>query len=71
MGCKHSMGSFGSVVKNLLANVGDRSSIPGAGRSPVKGNGNPCQYSCLGNLMDRESWWATVHGAAKELDITY
>ena len=64
-------GLFWLSGKNLLANAGDRSSIPGAGRSPGKGNGNPCQYSCLGNLMDRESWWATVHGAAKELDITY
>ena len=36
--------------------------------SPGGGNGNPFQYSCLGNPMDREAWWATVHGAAKELD---
>ena len=36
--------------------------------SPGEGNGNPFQYSCLGNPMDREAWWATVHGAAKELD---
>ena len=55
----------GSVVKNLPANAGDSGSIPGLGRSPGKGNGNPLQYSCLGNPMDRRAWWATVHGAAK------
>ena len=56
------------VVKNLSANAGDLSdtgSIPGSGRSPGEGNGNPLQYSCLENPMDREAWWATVHGAAK------
>jgi len=37
-------------------------SIPGLGRSPGEGNGYPFQYSCLGNPMDREAWWATVHG---------
>ena len=54
----------GSVVKNLLTNVGDArdtGSIPGPGRSPGGGNGNPFQYSCLGNTMDRGAWWATVH----------
>ena len=54
-----------SVVKNLPANAEDRSSIPGTGRSP-EGNDNPLQYSCLGNSMDREAWWATVHGVTKE-----
>ena len=54
-----------SVVKNLPANAGDRSSIPGTGRSP-EGNDNPLQYSCLGNSMDREAWWAIVHGVTKE-----
>ena len=54
----------GSVVKNLPANAGDSGSIPGLGKSPGKGNGNPLQYSCLGNPMDRRAWWATVHGAA-------
>jgi len=39
--------------------------IPGSGRSPGEGNGNPLQYSCLENLMDRKAWWATVHGVAK------
>ena len=54
----------GSVVKNPPANagdLGDSGSIPGSGRSPGEGNGNPLQYSCL----DREAWWATVHGVAK------
>ena len=46
-------------------NAGDLGSIPGSGRSPRKGNGNPFQYSCLGNLMDRRAWWATVHGVAR------
>ena len=39
--------------------------IPGSGRSPGEGNGNPLQYSCLENSMDRGAWWATVHGVAK------
>ena len=55
----------GSVVKNLPANTGDESLIPGSRRSPGGGNGNPLQYSCLGNLMDRGAWWTTVHGVAK------
>ena len=58
----------GSVVKNLLTNVGDArdtGSIPGPGRSPGGVNGNPFQYSCLGNTMDRGAWWATVYGFAK------
>ena len=45
-------------------------SIPGPGRSPGVGNGTLLQYSCLGNPMDREAWWSTVHGVAKELDMT-
>ena len=49
---------------------GDMASIPGLGRSPGEGNGNPFQYSCLGNLMDRGAWWATVHRVAKESDTT-
>ena len=52
------------MVKNPPANVGDRDSIPGWGRVPREGNGNPCQYSCLGNPMDRGVWQATVHGVA-------
>ena len=55
----------GSVVKNLPANAGDLSLIPGLGKSPGEGNGNPLQYSCLENPMDREAWQATVHGIAK------
>ena len=43
----------------------DTSSIPGSGGSPGEGNGNPLQYSCLGNPMDRGAWWATAHGVAK------
>ena len=46
-------------------NTGDLGSIPGLGRSPGEGNDNPLQYSCLENPMDREAWWATVHGIAK------
>ena len=46
-------------------NAGDLSSIPGSGRSPGEGNGNPLQYSCLENSMDRGAWWATVHGVTK------
>ena len=50
-------------VKNPPAgDRGDASLIPGLGRSPGEGNGNPLQYSCLGNPMDRGAWWATVHG---------
>ena len=59
-----------SVVKNPLANTGDQGSIPGLGRSPVEGNANSLQYSCLENSMDRGAWWATVHGVAKESDTT-
>ena len=55
----------GSVVKNLPANAGDPGSMPGLGRSPGEGNGNPLQYSCLGNPMDRGAWRATVHGVTK------
>ena len=56
------------VVKNLPANTGDIrdvGSIPGSGRSPGEGHGNPRQYSCLENPMDRRAWWATVHGVTK------
>ena len=54
-----------SVGKESACNAGDLGSIPGLGRSPGEGNGNPLQYSCLENPMDREAWWATVHGFAK------
>ena len=56
------------VVKNPPANIGDVrdvGSIPGSGRSPGRGHGNPLQYFCLKNPMDRGAWWATVHGIAK------
>ena len=58
------------MVNNPPADTGDTSSIPGSGRSPGVGNGNPLQYSCLGNPVDRGTWWATVHGVAKESDMT-
>ena len=54
-----------SGVKNPPANEGDTGSIPGWGRSPRKGNGNPLQYSCLENSMDRGAWWATAHGVTQ------
>ena len=63
----------GSVVKNLPTNAGDArdvGSIPGSGRSPEGGNGNPLQYSCLENPMDRRAWRATVLGVAKESGMT-
>ena len=60
----------GSVVKKLPARAGDTSSIPGLVTALGEGNGNPLQYSCLGYPMDREAWWATVHGVAKESDVT-
>ena len=55
----------GSEVKASACNVGDLGLIPGSGRSPGEGNGNPLQYSCLENPMDGGAWWATVHGVAK------
>ena len=60
----------GPVVKNPPANAGDVGLTPGLGRSPGVGNGNPLQYSCLGNPMDRGAWWATVRGVTKESDMT-
>ena len=60
----------GSVVRYLPAKAGDAGLILGSGRVPGEGNGNPFQYSCLGNPMDRGARWATVHGVAKELDTT-
>ena len=56
------------VVKNMSVNakdIRDMGSIPGLGRSPRGGHGNPLQYSCLENPMERGSWWATVHVVAK------
>ena len=57
--------SGGSVVKNPAANAGDLGWIPGLGRSPGEEDGNPLQYSCLGNPMNREAWQATVHMVTK------
>ena len=57
-----------TVVKNLLVSAGDTEDLgllPGSGRSPGEGNVNQLQYSCLEHSMDREAWWATVHGVAK------
>ena len=59
------------VVKDPPANVGDsrdEGPSPGLGRSPTVGNGNPLQYSCMENSMDRGTWWATVHGITKSQD---
>ena len=53
------------MLKNLLADAGDTGLIPGFGRSLEEGNGNPVQYSCLGNPMDRGAWQDTLHGVAK------
>ena len=53
------------MVKNLPAVQENPGSIPGSGRPPGEGNGYPLQYSCLENPMDKEAWWATVHGAAE------
>ena len=55
----------GSEVKASASNAGDLGSIPGSGRSPGEGNGNPLQYSCLENPMDGGAWQATVHEVAK------
>ena len=55
----------GSEVKVFAWNAGDLGLIPGSGRSPGEGNGNPLQYSCLENPMDREAWQAAVHGVTK------
>ena len=55
----------GSDGKEFACNAGDLGSIPGSERSPGEGNGNPLQYSCLENPMDRGAWWATVHGVTE------
>ena len=57
-----------AAVKNSPASAGDMSLIPGSGRSPGEGNGNPFQYFYLENPMDRRASWATVHGVTKESD---
>ena len=55
----------GSEVKASACDAGDLGLIPGLGRSPGEGNGNPLQYSCLENPMERGTWWAIEHGVAK------
>ena len=63
----------GTMAKNPPVSAGDTEevvSIPGLGRSPGGGNGNPCQYSCLEDSMDRGAWQAIVHGGRKESDTT-
>ena len=55
----------GSDSKESACNAGDLGLIPGSGRSPGEGNGNPLQYSCLENSMDGGAWWVTVHEVAK------
>ena len=60
----------GSDSKESACNTGDLGSIPELGRSPAAGNGNPLQYSCLEDSMDRGAWQAMVHRVNKELDMT-
>ena len=55
----------GSDGKESTCNAGDPGSIPGLGRSPGEGNGNPLQHSCLENPVDRGAWWAAAHGVTK------
>ena len=59
------------MVENLPVNEGDVGSIPGSRRFPGEGNGNPLQYSCLENIMDRGTWQAIVNGVTKEWNMTY
>ena len=61
----HSLAMGGSDGKESARNAGELDLFPGLGRALGGGNGNPLQYSCLGNPMDRGAWWATVHGVAK------
>ena len=60
----------GSGVKNPPANAEDTGLIPGSGRFHGEGTGNPLQHSCLGNLKDKGTWWATIHGISKESVMT-
>ena len=65
--CEGKEGRFpgGSIGKESACNAGDANLIPGLVRAPGEGNGNPLQYSCLENSMDRGAWWATVHGVKR------
>ena len=65
MRCENLGFPSGSVIKNPPVSAGDAGSTPVSGRSPGEGNGNPLQYACLGNSMDRETCWAIVHGVAQ------
>ena len=71
MGFPNSVTAFGGRLpkwlsgKEVACQAGDNGSIPESGRSPREGNGNPLQYSCLENPVDRGAWWATVHGVAE------
>ena len=60
----------GSDGKESPCNIGDLGSIPGLGKSPGGGHGNPLQYSCLENPMGRGDWWTAVHGGHEESDMT-
>ena len=62
--------SGGSAVKNPPANAGDMSLVSGSGSSPGEGNGNPLQFSCLENTMDRGAWWVAKPQGCKESDRT-
>ena len=61
---------LGSDSKDFACNAGDLGSVPGLGRSPADGNGNPLLYSCLENSMDRKACWTTIHRVTKEFDST-
>ena len=56
--------------KKSTCNAGEVGSVPGSERSPEEGNGNPLQYSCLGNPIETEAWWAIVHGVTKEVQLS-
>ena len=60
----------GSIVKNKPVNAGDTGLIPGSDKFPREGYGNPLQYPCLENPMDRGAWWATVHGVEKQTQLS-
>ena len=60
-----------AIAAHCCRDIGDEGSFPESGRSPGEGNGNPPQHSCMGNPMDKGTWWVTAHGVAKESDMTY